>query len=69
MLYLITGVFTTGESWTETADNKRELAAVLEKIESNTACGPYTVRKAMYIVDDWSENRGTHELYATKQAA
>ena len=69
MLYIITGNFNTGERWTETADNKRELAAILEKIESNTTCGPYTVRQAMYIVDDWSENRGTHERYTTKAEA
>lgn len=69
MLYVISGIFNTGEKWTETADNKRELAAVLEKIESNTACGPYEVRQAMYIVDDWSEGRGIHERYTTKAEA
>jgi len=69
MKYIIVGKFNTGERWTETADNKRELAAVLEKIESNPTCGAYEVRKAMYIVDDWSENRGTHERYATKAEA
>jgi len=35
--YLIIGHFTNGEPWEETAKNKRELAFVLNKIDSNPA--------------------------------
>lgn len=69
MLYIITGIFNNGEKWTETADNKKELARVLEKVNNNPTIIHASVDRAMYIVDDWSENRGTRERYTTKAEA
>lgn len=70
MKYIINGKFVTGERYTESAANKKELERVLEKIEKNAACNPpEEVRQALYIVEEWSENRGSKWEYKTEAEA
>lgn len=69
MKYIIFGSFNTGDHWQEYADNKQELARVLDKVKNNPCVVSYTVDRAYYILDEASEGRNNRSKYETKGAA